>query len=188
MVENDIEVLYDHETLECDRITLRRFKKEDADDILEYASDEETLKYLIWDGVHTVDEARQAIVNYYWSRPGIYAIVLKENRKCIGCFDIRLEPEHEKAGFGYVLNQKYWNRGYMTEALSEILQLCFEKLKLNRVESTHYLGNEGSGKVMKKCGMQFEGIGRQEVKVKGIFHDVAHYGITREQWLLLRQN
>lgn len=52
----------------------------------------------------------------------------------------------------------------MTEALSAILQLCFDKLELNRVESTHYLGNEGSGKVMKKCGMQLEGIGRRGAK------------------------
>ena len=72
----------------------------------------------------------------------------------------------------------------MTEALSAILQLCFDKLELNRVESTHYLGNEGSGKAMKKCGMQLEGIGRRGVIIKGIFHDVTHYGITREQWLL----
>lgn len=72
----------------------------------------------------------------------------------------------------------------MTEALSAILQLCFDKLELNRVESTHYLGNEGSGKVMKKCDMQLEGIGRRGGKIKGIFHDVTHYAITREQWLL----
>lgn len=55
--------------------------------------------------------------------------------------------------------------------------------ELNRVEATHYIGNECSGKVMKKCGMEFEGIGKQEVKIKGIFHDVAHYAITRELWI-----
>lgn len=101
-MQNYIEILYDNDILECDRITLRRFKKEDAEDIFEYASDEKVLKYLVWNGLCTVDETRQSIVNYYWSRPGIYAIGLKENCKCIGCLDIRLEPEHEKAGFGYV--------------------------------------------------------------------------------------
>lgn len=183
VVGNYKEILFDNEVLLSEHILLRKFKKEDAKDVLEYGSDEETLKYLVWDGIKTLDEAKTAIVDYYWSRQGIFAIELKENKKCIGCIDLRLEPEHEKSSFGYVLNRQYWGKGYMTEALSALLWLCFEKLALNRVESTHYIGNGGSGKVMKKCGMEFEGIGIQEVKIKGIFHDVAHYGITKERWL-----
>ena len=183
MKDNYKELLYDNETLETKSILLRRFKKEDYKDVFEYGSDEETLKYLVWDGVKSLDDAKSAIVNFYWSRPGIYAIELKENKKCIGCIDLRVEPEHEKSSFGYVLNRHYWSKGYMTEALSAVLGLCFNDLKLNRVEATHYIGNEGSGRVMKKSGMQFEGIGRQEVKIKGKFHDVAHYAVTRDAWL-----
>lgn len=70
----------------------------------------------------------------------------------------------------------------MTEALLTILSFCFENLELNRVEATHYVGNEGSGKVMEKCGMKQEGIGMKEVKIKGVFHDVVHYGIIKENW------
>ncbi|MCL1964288.1 MAG: GNAT family N-acetyltransferase [Firmicutes bacterium] len=182
MVGNYKEVLYDNETLDAQSIVLRKFKKDDAEDILAYASDAETLRFLVWEGVSTIERAKAAIVEYYWSSPGIFAIELKENKKCIGCFALRMEPEHEKASFGYMLNRRYWGKGYMTEALSAVLRLCFEKLELNRVESTHYIGNEGSGKVMQKCGMKLEGIGRQEVKIKGVFQDVAHYGITRERW------
>lgn len=179
MKNNYKELLFDNETLEAKSILLRRFKKEDYKDVFEYGSDEETLKYLVWDGLKSLDDATSAIIDFYWSRPGIYAIELKENKKCIGGIDLRMEPEHEKASFGYVLNRHYWGRGYMTEALSAVLGLCFNDLGLNRVEAAHYIGNEGSGKVMKKCGMQLEGIGKQEVKIKGNFHDVAHYAITR---------
>jgi len=185
MVKNYKEVLYDNETLDAKNILLRKFKKEDAEDVFEYGSDEETLKYLVWDGLKTIDDAKAAIIDYYWSQPGIFAIELKENKKCIGCIDLRLEAEHEKSSFGYVLNRKFWGKGYMTEALSAVLRLCFEKLDLNRVEIVHFIGNEASGKVMKKCGMELEGIFKQEVKVKGIFRDVAHYGITKERWLSL---
>ena len=187
MVKNYKEILYDNETLISERILLRKFKKDDAPDIFEYGSDEETLKFLVWEGLKTVEDAKMAIINYYWSRQGFYAIELKDNAKCIGCIDLRLETEHEKSSFGFVLNRKYWGKGYMTEALTAVLQLCFEKLELNRVESTHYIGNEGSGRVMEKCGMIFEGIGKQEVKVKGIFYDVAHYGITKDHWNSMSQ-
>ena len=183
MVHNYKEVLYDNEILETNRLILRKFMKSDVHDILEYGSDPETLKYLDWEGVQTISEAMKGIVDYYWSTPGIFAIELKENKKCIGCIDLRLIPEHEKSGFGYVLNREYWNQGYMTEALSIVLALCFEKLNLNRVESCFYTGNEPSGYVMKKCGMEFEGTSKQELKVKGIFRNVTRYGITKERWL-----
>ena len=185
MVTNYKEVLYDNESLNTPRLTLRKFKKEDAADVLELGSDAETLHFLDWEGVKTIEEAKTAIIDYYWSRPGFFALEFKE--KCIGCFELRMNPEHEKASFGFVLNREYWGKGFMTEALAAILALSFEKLELNRVESTHYLGNEGSGKVMQKCGMELEGMGRQEVKIKGVFHDVAHYAITRERWMSLEK-
>ena len=36
--------------------------------------------------------------------------------------------------------------------------------------------------IMQKCGMKFEGISEQEVKIKGVFRDVVRYGITKEHW------
>ena len=182
MVRNYKEILYAHEVLEAKHIILRKFEINDSADVFEFGSDEETLKYLAWEGVKTSNEAKETIIDYYWSRPGIFALELRENKKCIGCIDISIQPEHEKASFGYALNRKYWGKGYMTEALNAILDLSFNKLDLNRVESTHYMGNEGSGKVMIKCGMKLEGIGKQELKVKRVFRDVAHYGITKELW------
>lgn len=186
MVSNVKEVLYDNEILERSRLVLRKFRKDDVADILEYGSDPETLVHLDWEGVKTEAEAMQGMVDYYWANPGIYAIELKESGKCIGCIDLRLELAHEKSSFGYVLNRAYWNRGYMSEALNAMLTLCFETLELNRVESCFYVGNEGSGRVMEKCGMKLEGVSKQERKIKGVFRDVVRYGMTKEDWDALK--
>jgi len=180
MVDNYMEIMYENETLTTPRLILRKFKKSDAPDILEYGSDPETLKFLVWDGLKTTEDAVAAIVNAYWSCPGFYAIEFEG--KCIGCMDIRLKPDHHKASFGYVLNRNYWGRGIMTEALAALLKFAFEKLKLNRVESCHYPGNEGSGRVMQKCGMIYEGTARQRELVKGVFQDTVHYAITRDMY------
>ena len=179
MVENYNEVLYANERMETERLILRKFRLEDAEGILEYGSCAETVKDLMWDGVSTLEEARAGIFEYHWSRPGIWAIEHKESGKMIGCIDIRLKLAHEKASFGYVLNKKFWGQGYMTEALSAVLKLCFEQLKLNRVEARHYVGNEASGRVMEKAGMVREGQAAKCEKVKGVFRDVVFYGITR---------
>lgn len=186
MKENYIEIIHNHPVLEADRIRLRQFTQEDAEDVYEYASDEQTVRYLNWEGISTMEQAHNIIDNFY-AEDGIYAIELKESRRCIGCISFKVIPEHEKADFGYVLKRKYWNQGYMTEALKVIIQFGFDELELNRFEAIHYAGNEGSGKVMAKCGLIKEGYGVSELKVKGSFRDVIHYGITKEQWKKLQK-
>jgi len=182
MVKNYNEVLYQNETMKTERLVLRKFRLEDAADILEYASDAQAMEYLIWDGLSTIEEARAAVYDHYWARPGIWAIELAESSKVIGCIDMRLEHEDDKVGFGYVLNRAYWGKGYMTEALQAVMTMCFYKLEVNRMEAEHYVGNEGSGRVMEKCGMKREGCMVQAKKIKGIFRDCVQYGITREQY------
>lgn len=182
MIDNYDEVLRNTGSIKTERLTLRRFKNEDYLDVYEYGKDDLTVKYLVWGPFQSIDDAKESITEYYLSRPGIYAIELNECNKCIGCISFEIEPQHEKASVGYVLNRAYWGCGYMSEALNAVIALCFDSLGLNRVEAAHYVGNEASGKVMKRCGMSKEGTCKQEVKVKGVFYDVVHYGITKNQW------
>lgn len=170
--------------LKSNRLILRPFTIDDIDDVFLYASDDIVTKYLTWPSYTDISVIEEVVKKYYIDKKGVFAIELEAEQKCIGCIDLRLCTEHDKGSFGYVLNRKYWNKGYMTEALNSILDFSFSKLELNRVEATHYIGNEGSGRVMQKCGMRYEGTGIKEVKVKNLFYDVAHYAILREEWLL----
>lgn len=179
----DVEkVLEETMRIESERIILRKFTQNDAEAVFEYGSDPGTVKWLIWEGINDIEGALKALNDFLISGAGVFAIELIENGKCAGCIDLRLDTANEKASFGYVLNKKYWGKGYMSEALAALLKLAFDILELNRVESTHYVGNEASGRVMEKCGMKKEGLSLQEVKVKGIFQDVVHYGILRSEW------
>lgn len=62
---------------------------------------------------------------------------------------------------GYALESKYWNRGYMTEALSKVIEFFFKEVDVNRIESQHDPNNTASGKVMQKCGIKYEGTLRE---------------------------
>ena len=182
MVSNYNEVLYKHPQLETERLILRKFREEDAPDILEYASDAETVRWLVWDELSTLEEAHAVIFNRYLTNPATFAIELKENGKCIGGISLRLEPEHEKTNFGYVLNRAFWNKGYATEVLRAIIAFCFEKLKVNRVQADHFAVNPASGKVMEKAGMLKEGYLRKSKKVKGILHDSVLYAMLKDDY------
>ena len=168
-----LEKLQQHQKHETNRLILRAFTHDDAQDIFEYAQDEETVKFLTWPA-HTKFEQSVFTIETFYNSPCVFAIETKDTHKCIGCFDLRLDDANEKASFGYVLNKNYWRSGYMSEVLAYMMELCFTKLDVNRLEATYYVGNEGSGAVMKKCGMTEEGRALQEVKIKGQFFDVVH--------------
>lgn len=181
-MKNYNEIFSENSMMESERLILRGFNLDDDKDVYLYASDDEVTKYLTWPPHKTLEQTQSVIKEFYTGRPGIFAIELKSEKKCIGCIDLRLINEHNKASFGYVINKEYWNRGYTSEALILILDLAFNKLELNRVESTHYVGNEGSGKVMQKCGMSYEGTGLQEVVIRKISYDVVHYAILKDEY------
>lgn len=181
-IENTITKLSQANELFSGRVKLRRFSFDDINDVFEYASDDLVTEYLTWPSYTSLNHIHEVIEQYYLSNPGVWAIELIDEKKCIGAIDLRISEEHDKGSFGYVLNRNYWSNGYMTEALQAVLDFGFDVLQLNRIDATHYVGNEGSGKVMGKCNMKFEGIGLQEVKIKGVYRDVVHYAILRHDW------
>lgn len=160
------------ETLDTERLHLRHFTESDAQDVFEYASDKQTVKYLTWPA-HTSVEMSKRIITNTLSSNGTYAIVLKGVAKVIGCIDMRIVLDTE-ASFGYVLNRAYWNAGYMSEALQKILTYMFTELNIEIVESCHEKGNPASGAVMKKCGMRWTHLAKGET-LFGKISDNEHY-------------
>ena len=81
---------------------------------------------------------------------------------------------------GYCIGRAYWNKGIVSEALTRLIIFFFDEVGANRVMARHDINNPASGAVMKKCGMQFEGIGRQADRNNQGICDVAYYGILKE--------
>ncbi|MBN2617593.1 MAG: GNAT family N-acetyltransferase [Spirochaetales bacterium] len=161
---------------------MRAFKINDLEDLYEITSDHEVTEFLTWETHKNIEQTKESIEKRFIPNVNMFAIELLNEKKCIGCIDFRVDSEHDKAGFGYMLNRKYWNNGYMTETLELTIKVLFEKYKVNRIESTYYVGNEASGVVMKKCGMNYEGTSPQQLKIKGKYVDVVQYGILARDY------
>ena len=83
---------------------------------------------------------------------------------------------------GYrVYKPGHWGQGYMSEAVSLFVACLFETKPVDRIQATTLLGNEGSQKVLDKCGFRFEGILRKAVFHQGQSHDLRLYAILREE-------
>lgn len=172
---------YNH--LEGKRILLRPVILSDAEDMYEYASDEETVRF-VFEKHPNLEETRKNIANYFMKEPlGKYAIVLKETKKMIGTIDFRIKKENNSAEIGYTLNKQYWGNGYITEAGKMILELGFERLGLERIFAYHDSENPMSGKVMERLGMTCEGILRKNRIHKKRYIDDVHYSILKQDYL-----
>lgn len=171
-----------HSQMESERILLRPVLLEDAEDMYEYTSDEETTRF-IYDQHTDVNQTQNLIANYYMKEPiGKYAILLKESNKMIGTVEFRVHEYNKSGELGYTLNRHFWGRGYMTEAGKLILDLAFHTLGLERVFAEYDVRNSASGKVLDRLGMTYEGTRRRNHMVKGFLADSAHYSILKEEY------
>jgi ribosomal-protein-alanine N-acetyltransferase len=73
------------------------------------------------------------------------------------------------------------NKGFMTEALSLLVEYLFATKKINRLQLTVFPDNLASKKVAERCGFQFEGVVRGAIFHKGKNHDMQLYSILRTE-------
>lgn len=174
--------------LETERLILRRFKKEDADAMYEnWASDSEVTKFLTWPA-HESPEVSLGIIEDWikqYSDNSYYqwAIVLKENGdEPIGSISaVSVKEEISSVQIGYCIGKKWWHKGITSEALKAVMDYFFDVVGVNRIEARHDPKNPNSGKVMKKCGMKYEGTLRSaDWNNQGIC-DACYYALLKSE-------
>jgi RimJ/RimL family protein N-acetyltransferase len=88
-----------------------------------------------------------------------------------------------QAELGWALHPDHAGRGYATEAVRELLRLCFEELGLRRVTANCFAANEGSWRLMERLGMR-----RELYTVRESLHrsdgwlDGMGYALLAEEW------
>ncbi len=117
-----------------------------------------------------------------------FAIGLKENKKVIGGIGLDISSQNKTAEVGYWLGENYWNKKYGSEALKEILNFGFEKLKLRRIEAKVFEGNPSSGRLLEKFGFKLEGRHPEAMicKSDGKIKTDLSYGLLKKDWEKLK--
>lgn len=112
-----------------------------------------------------------------------WALEEKTDGKMIGrCQLDRYDPDDARAEISYALNQRYWGRGYMSEAAKRVARYGFETLKLNRISATVFPDNIASLRVLEKLKMTREGCMREYRTVQGMRKDVLLYAVLGAEW------
>jgi len=181
------EYLIERPAFETKRLILRDICIDDADDIFQFSGDPKVAHHMTWEVNRTKSETllfiNSVLEGYKDGTSADWAIVEKVSQKVIGtCSFVDWSNEHRNAILGYVINRAYWGNGYATEAVNELLKYGFNTLQLHRIEAHCDVDNLASEKVMKKLGMSFEGLLRQNYYIKGAFRDTKVYGILQEDY------
>lgn len=113
--------------IETDRLILRRYCKDDLQDLYEYLADEEVVKYEPYKPM----DINEVESNLEWriSTDEMIAVELKSNEKMVGNIYLG-KRDFESLEIGYVFNRNYWGKGYAKES-------CYALIKKAFLEGTH---------------------------------------------------
>lgn len=144
---------------ESERLILRRYRKEDIQDLFEYLSDPEVVKYEPYKPL-TFDETKE---NLKWriSTEEMIAVELKSSHKMIGNVYIG-KRDFESLEIGYVFNRNYWGNGYAAESCKTLIQQAFAD-GVHRIYAECDPDNKSSWKLLEALGFQREAHFRKNV-------------------------
>lgn len=171
--------------LETQRLVLREWQAGDLEDLYAYAKDPQVGPIAGW-RPHACQAESRALLEFYLRDPAAWAIEKKETREVIG--HIRLTPNENKGKYyakqlSYALAPAYWGKGYMPEAVQQIVRYAFESMGVEVLTAFHYPHNHRSARVLEKCGFELEGVipGGSE-RYDGCRFDAVCYCIFREDY------
>jgi len=88
-----------------------------------------------------------------------------------------------QAELGWVFAPDLAGRGYATEAVREVLRICFARLGLRRVTAECFAANEASWRLMERVGMRRElHTIRDSLHRSGEWLDGLGYALLAEEW------
>jgi RimJ/RimL family protein N-acetyltransferase len=167
-----------------ERLIIRRFTRDDWQDLYEYLSNKNVVFYEPYD-VLTEEQCKEEAINRS-NNESFWAVCLKSN-KVIGNLYFE-KKDFDAWELGYVFNEKFHNRGYATESVKALFNYAFTELGARRIIAMCSPKNEPSWKLLERMNMRKEGHRLQTVYFKKdendqpIWLDTYEYALLASEW------
>lgn len=170
--------------LETNRMTLKNIAIEDRDFIFSLFSDEVVNRYLFdAEPVSDVHEADEIIAFYQEPEPRFqhrWLLVEKSNGTKMGTCGFHCwNQEDGSVEVGYDLKEEYWGKGYMREAMKEIISFAMNQMHINEIKACIYFDNHKSTHLVEKLGFVLSGTMYQTFRGKDYLHNI--YSLYRTE-------
>ncbi len=163
--------------IETERLIIRNFMPNDAEDLYEILGDTETMKNC--ELAYDLPKTKEFLQSFCIGRNGAVAAVHKQSQKVIG-YILFNEIESSIYEMGWFINRNYWRQGYAYEACKAVIDYAFCELGAHKVFAEAIDGIKSVG-LMQKLGMKLEGVQRSQTKDNdGNWADLYFYGLLRE--------
>jgi ribosomal-protein-alanine N-acetyltransferase len=153
---------------ETTRLLFRSHQALDKKEFIQMHTDPEVRRY-VGGQAWSLEKARHRFRSQYLGKPlrtyGLWATVLKEEQKYIGCCGLRAAQKEKAAHLAYYLARPYWGKGIASEAGTAFIDLAFTRLRLSRLLADVDEGNAVSRHILEKFG--FNVVGRGEIAASG---------------------
>lgn len=169
-------------------IYLRLMSYEDTDLIVDWRNSEEVRQNFVYQETFTREGHTDWIKNKIETGEAVQMMICdRETGHALGSVYIRdIDRQHHKAEFGIFIGEETSRgRGVGTAATKLMLRYCFEEEGLHRVYLRAYRRNTTAIHCYEKAGFRQEGILRDDVYVRGAYHDMVWMGILREDSQIL---
>ncbi len=140
--------------IKTERLILRNYKMSDIEDYWEYVSQPNVGPRCGWP-VYT--DKQEAVKRLQLETTKPLQFCIEYQKKVIGSIEVfNVEEKDGKkiCELGILLNENFWGKGIMTEAMKAIVKLCFDHLGIDVVTAGFFEPNIGSWRVQEKCGFK----------------------------------
>lgn len=126
-----------------------------------YAADPENTRLMVYLPNQNIEEttAFLSYVDEEWTKenPLTYEFAILLEGEHIGAIGLSFEEDRKKAELGWIINKRYWKKGYAGEAAKALTDYAINKLGIEHFIAHCDSENTGSYKVMEKLGMKLTG-------------------------------
>lgn len=175
--------------IESERIILKKLTHENSADVYEHFSNEEINKFVDFDTIKTIEEAKEIIdwgISLFQKNIGmLWGIFRKADSLFLGQInyvkrkDDNYAQQVHRAEIGFDLSPNFWGKGYMSEAINAANAYVFSKMGINRVEAIVHPLNIQAHKTLEKTGFKREGLLRQYVLHNNDFWDMVIFSLLK---------
>ena len=143
-----------------EEILLRQATVEDAEPIYEYGSDPVVARYADWPVRTSIEPLIEVIKSRAesWMAGPEYSWVIATAADNLPIGGITCRIEDESAEIGFLLNQRYWGRGYAGEAATAVIDWLFSLPGISQIWATCDTENSASIRVLEKLGFQRDSV------------------------------
>jgi len=160
--------------LKTERLYLRPMSEEDAQFIVDMRNNSKILNSLFSYRMITVEEHLNWYKNNFNNDNRIDLMVCKkDDNKLIGTVNLaNIDYKNQKAEFGIMIAESFWNKGYAYESSQIFIDYSFNQFNLNKIYLEVLKENDAAINLYQKLGFREEGILRENIFKNGKFKDV----------------